>query len=374
MSVPFPAAGAPILAPLDPLLEEIRLILQITPDQFERAKQSYEAIGKWLGADGSPLATLRPNIYPQGSAATRTTVRPRSHEEYDLDLVCQVIATSLDPMRLYQMVYDRLNANATYAPLLVKKNRCIRVDYRGNFHLDILPARPDVAATQAGCVLVPDRNLGSWKHSNPKGYAAWFNERASTLVKSLRASTAPLPDQGSPDGLPPLNRVVQLLKRRRDMVFEGHDHAPRSIVLATLAGQFYTGQTSLLEALMSVLLCIEEAARQTNGIMEVRNPTNVKENFSEAWDEVSYAKFLRFVREFRSELQALSQLSGMPAVVGDLSKLFGDSVAKRAVDGFAKRLETAREHGSLRYTAVGGLTVGSANGRSYPHHTFYGAE
>lgn len=373
----YSSAAAPSFlspSPLDRLLEKICVVLQITEDQYERARQSYGAIGDWLGAEGSPLAALRPTIYPQGSAATRTTVRPRSHEEYDLDLVCQVQGVITDPMRLFEMVYARLRDHATYAPLLEKKNRCVRVNYKGNFHLDILPARPDTAGASAGCILVPDRGLGRWKESNPLGYARWFSQQGERVMKSARASVTPLPPQEEAHELPALNRVVQLMKRRRDMVFEGHDHAPRSIVLATLAATHYAGEVSLLEALIAGLTRIEDLARSVPGILEVRNPTNPAENFSEAWDEVSYAKFLRFIREFRDELATLSSVQGLPALSDRLSALFGGPVATKAVEAHTRDIEAARSSGGLRFSPGAGLTTVAGVGNAYPRNTFYGMD
>jgi len=77
-------------AHLDELLEEICVGLQLTDTQHEEAKSRNDAVGKWLAADGSELASYRPNIYPQGSVRLRTTVKPRGQDEYDVDLVCQM--------------------------------------------------------------------------------------------------------------------------------------------------------------------------------------------------------------------------------------------------------------------------------------------
>lgn len=68
---------------LDELVVEICRTLQITETQFKDAEAHYQAVGMWLRETGSPLFTLRPVIYPQGSMALLTTVRPRGREEYD---------------------------------------------------------------------------------------------------------------------------------------------------------------------------------------------------------------------------------------------------------------------------------------------------
>ena len=83
--------------------------------------------------------------------------------------------------------------------------RCIRLNYAGDFHLDIVPAIPDLLAGGT-CILVPDldANLSlhspqndRWKPSNPKGYKTWFEGRCVSLttLKCSRASVEPLPAQ-----------------------------------------------------------------------------------------------------------------------------------------------------------------------------------
>ena len=131
---------------LDDLLERICSKLQITPTQHEQADDRYRAIGDWLEAEGSPLARAKPVIYPQGSLRIGTTVRPLTRREYDLDLVCEL---ELDwrripnPVILLDVVEMRLKDHETYRTMLERKNRCIRVKYANQFHLDILPGCPD---------------------------------------------------------------------------------------------------------------------------------------------------------------------------------------------------------------------------------------
>ena len=71
------------------------------------------------------------------------------------------------------------------------KNRCVRVSYATEFHLDILPACPDRYAGGT-CVVVPDRKVQHWKASNPKGFAQWFlrtcESRAVRLLEKARTS------------------------------------------------------------------------------------------------------------------------------------------------------------------------------------------
>src|SRR5687768_7098072 len=121
-------------ADLDFLLAKITEDLQLTPPQYKNAVEKYGAVANWLRAPGSALAALAPDLYPQGSMALRTTLRPRGRVEYDLDIVCQTRPTSLSAMQLYDLLFRRLYESGHYRPILEKLKRCVRLNYAGDFH------------------------------------------------------------------------------------------------------------------------------------------------------------------------------------------------------------------------------------------------
>lgn len=358
---------------LDILLAEICRALQLTQTQYADAEQKYNAVADWLARPGSQLAPDRPTIYPQGSVATRTTTRPWGQQEFDLDLVCQIVREVLDPMWLYTAIGARLREHAYYATILKPMKRCWRLDYAGNFHMDILPARPD-RSRPGNAVLVPDRKLRDWCPSNPKDYARWFTLQAQTFPGVEARTTEPLPDNDPTEDRPPLNRAVQLLKRHRDICFMGDEDAPRSIVLTTLAGNHYRGQASVFECLLAILNGIATEIAATPGILIVRNPANAAENFAEAWhgNELAYRRFVRFIGEFRDGLRSLSGKTVAGGLTTELDSLFGVEPTRRAMEGFAQRMEKARADRSLRFAPAIGLTTIQEHSRPVPRNTFYG--
>ncbi len=245
------------ISQLDDLLNRIGVKLQISATAYGQAEDRYNAIGDWLRAKGSPLAQYDPEIYRQGSLRIGTTVKPKGRNEYDLDLVCEFQMDKElfpEPVKLLDIVWDRLYSNEMYRPMIERMNRCLRVNYANQFHLDILPACPN---PEAGlhCVVVPDCDADDWKDSNPKGYALWFESEAQRARAEFKRKNAePLPEQQAFEELEPLKRAVQLMKRHRDVVFEKTPKlAPISIVLTTLAAQHYQGQASVNEALRGIL-------------------------------------------------------------------------------------------------------------------------
>jgi hypothetical protein len=362
---------------LDYLLKQVIQDLQLTPTQYEEAVKHYEAVGRYLEHADSPLFHLRPAMFPQGSMALQTTVKPIGRQEHDLDIVSQTLPSGRDAMWLYETTYAWLAANPQYAPIIERYKRCIRLNYATKFHLDVVPAEPD-QDRPVPCILVPDRNILDWTPSNPLGYIGWFQSRAilRILEGRLRAM-APVPAQQSPEDKPPLVIAVQVMKRRRDWAFRNEiADAPRSVLLTTLAGLHYGGQASVIEAIYGILVATEAAidVAAPNRIVVV-NPTNPDESFTEAFNDVSYRKFTSFVRNFRREIaDLLSVVGGFPALTGQLAAMFGTEPAEKAVLNWGKRLNEARSR-ALRFSAAGGLAVeGDVSESTYrvPPNTFYG--
>lgn len=356
-------------SPLDVILAEVCSALQLSPTQYKDAKQKYEAVGDWL-ARCPRLGALKPEVYPQGSVAIGTTVKPRQQDEFDVDLVIQVASAEADPHRLYELVASRLEETDRYRPMVERKNRCIRLNYTGDIHLDALPAKPAPGATN-GEILVPDRELSDWSDSNPRGYAAWFLAKAEGLYFEARKRAEPLPEPEDADDKPPLKRAVQLLKRRRDLVFDGGEGvAPRSIVLTTLAARMYAGQLAVSTTLLDVVANIRRLTQETSGILVVPNPQNEAENFAEKWNAHSYRLFVRFIDDFHQDLQRLARLQGLSVVSDELSGLFGEEYVEKAMNRFSERARRKKDLNALRVAGTG-LSLG-ASGRKIPKHDFFG--
>ncbi len=64
------------------------------------------------------------------------------------------------------------------------KNRCIRLVYAGDFHMDILPGVQESVFDQ-NKIKVPDCELGNWVSSNPLGYGDWFMSKVNLVKESL---------------------------------------------------------------------------------------------------------------------------------------------------------------------------------------------
>src|SRR5258708_6658739 len=153
-------------------------------------------------------------------------------------------------------------------------------------------------------------------------------------MEALSESVRPLPSPVPSQYKYPLQRIVQMMKRHRDRFFNGDNDAARSIVLTTLAQSFYQGEQSLSNGLGTILNGILYAIETCRGIFPVPNPSNPQENFSDSWTPKSYGDFVAYIRNFRQQLDHLMQADGIESANEALGRLFGPTVAAKAINAF----------------------------------------
>jgi hypothetical protein len=366
---------------IDDLLKRTCEELQLNPSRYQQAVERYEAVCSWLEAKGSSVAAFSPTIYPQGSMQIGTTVRPFGRDEYDLDFVCEfrfLVNELHSPIQLLKLLEMRLRDHEVYRSILEVKNRCVRLSYANEFHMDVLPACPDLSVG-GSCLFVPDRKSQSWKHSNPKGYADWFESRCELALKllierrRLMAKAEPIPPQEAAEEKAILKRVVQLLKRWRDVHYQREPKlAPISMVLTTMAAHAYGGEQSVTEALTSVLNNFVSVTASSAPRLYVLNPANPKEDLSERWDDAAqYRAFVDGVRDLHARWNKVLVANGIHKISNELEHLFGEPV-RAAINKQGKALQELREKSALRVASTGLLTSSATVGVPVRANTFHG--
>lgn len=378
------------------ILDEICRDLELTEAQFEAAKVSYEAVADWIASSSNPLLQSV-SLYAHGSAALGTTVRPLAREDFDVDLICLVlgIATSIAPAELKKLIGDRLREHAVYRDMLEEKKRCWRLNYAREFHLDISPTIPNANCNNGG-ELVPDKSVKTWKPTNPTGYRLLFEERCKLVpvmryAKSVgrdegaRANVAPFPEQRAAKGI--LRRVVQLLKRHRDVFFADieADVAPISIIITTLAAQAYeycvrsfVFDTELDVVLGTIRMMPHFIDRPFVGgrrIYVVNNETTEGENFAERWNSEPEraVAFYQWHGTALADFESIAALEGLDVLTDGLSKALGSRVVRKVMDARTETVSTARAAKTLFVAPAVGLTLGgSANATQVPRNTHFG--
>jgi hypothetical protein len=392
------------------ILEEMGNNLDITQSQYNAAVTSYQAVGLHLAKHDSPLGKYSPEILPQGSFMLGTMIKPiHEDDDLDIDLVCQLVGKEANwtQFDLKRIVGEQLRSHATYAGMIKEPEgrRCWTLEYseQANYHMDILPSIVDSGyriilekafsanelANIDGLALritdnqtinyKTDTNHLNWLKSNPFGYARWFFDRASLhFVKSFSESVQPVPEY-SQEKLP-LQRVVQILKRHRDMMFDGDIQKPISIIITTLAAQAYGKELNLLDALSNIVATmpnfIEERYSPEHGkvIKWIRNPINEEENFADKWIEFPKRQenFMKWMKQVQNDLAEAQGRTGISNIQESLQKSFGDQLISKTFSNIAEKTTLSTKQGNTKIDFLEGVsTSGSINVKP---HNFYGEE
>ena len=312
--------------------------------------------------------------------ALGTTVAPIKGP-HDLDFVLQLSRdySTVDPMALIRTLYDFLRENGIYRGMTTLKNRCVRIEYADEFYMDVLPACLNVAAGR-GCIKVPDRALKGWSDSNPKGYVEEFEKRSKMIfVGRMLDKAAPVPDQQAVAEKKPLQLIVQLSKRWRDLYYANLDPklAPISVVLTTLAAETYRGERSVSQALTSMLGgvvdLIDLSRRRGEQHLHLHNPSNRAEDLTERWDSnpAAYGAFERGIRDFHRRWSRL--LAHQVNTHSELTELFGEPVAA-ALKKQAQGVQESRRAEKLGVTGGGRIAPLGIASVAIKRNSFYGTE
>lgn len=386
--------------------------LDITETQYNNLSQSYMAVGRFLENDPQ-FSDCHPVVSPQGSLRLGTIIQPiNKDDDLDVDLVCRFSSKPFwwTQKTIKDKVGDRLKASERYSSMLEKKEgrRCWTLLYRDNadnpkekYHMDILPcvandryndelarlSRETYSRNSIDKIAIritdkekegysTDPIIDNWLKSNPDGYALWFADRCkqSTHLREAKAEDI-IPIGKYTKDKSVLQRVVQLLKRHRDIMFcNDTDDKPISIIITTLAARAYKGETDVFEAFVNVVFDMENhIGRDSQRNCVIRNPVNEEENFADKWPTHPKRKenFFKWMAKLKNDLRSLQNNTGRD-LQRSLSDSFGQEVSGRAYTDFTAQKRSEFTNNAAKISSAGvlgtiGKTLNAAN-------TFYGKE
>lgn len=382
---------------LNIILVNIANELNISPAKRQKAVDSYDAVGKWIG-DGFEENCI--HVFPQGSMNLGTVVRPLTSEGddddgYDIDLVCLIEDGSfLELADIKNNIGDRLKENATYRKKLNKEGkRCWTLNYAG-FHMDILPCVPKgekydkLEQTSIKLTHKNEQNQYEARYSDPYKYGDWFRDQMKQVLLEEKGQYA-FRNQIEIDDVPeymvrtPLQQAVQLLKRHRDIYFQSDDeNAPISIIITTLAAKAYDNEKNLYTALNNIVIKMPRFIVKNENGYEILNPVMAEENFADKWNEnpLKVEAFNDWLRAVRRDIFDCDFAGfGLENLSQHLSQVFGKLPVNRAFLEFGDTIQTDRVAGELGFNNLneGIIRIQKSSGenvtRKIPDHTFFGA-
>lgn len=394
--------------PIEQILAEIAIGVQLTSTEDKKARERYEAIRNWIERDGSPLHDRVEEFYPQGSMAIGATIRARrSDEEYDVDIVVQVKYTdtaSMDPEKRLNELYEAVRGKkgSRYYDATKKQSRCVTIIYRDGMRLDMVPAKRRWSREEKVSVL-PHAPGGSRSPENRNyignsfGLAEWFKRQAGkagaygrqfaefTRQYELAQIHADADVQEIPEREPPQEKGLtvvglQLIKRFRNEAYKGSTaKPPPSVILARFAGEARGQATTLLDELVqqtSIMMGALAECRKNGDLLHMPNPICPEDILTDRWPRNQ-----RDQEIWHSKLQDLEK-SLIRLKNGDLSlreieevcaKIFGMEVSQKVIAQYADRHSAAVKKGDSTSIGPSGRLLPVAGlGMSVPRHTFYG--
>jgi hypothetical protein len=302
------------------ILEEMIEQLDLPEYVVDKTIQRYKSLGEWFNRDNNSFKDVDIDIFPQGSFALGTTIKPISNkEEYDLDMGCKINIPNFKSLYTQEQLKKMIGAELEsyrvakgFKKELEEKHRCWRLEYMDEikFHLDIVPCIPlnsdkhidykkqlvDAFSYEDSlnnsmvdtAINITDNRLVNytvisqdWNISNPQGYLKWFEHRMTIGDFGIynRSLVTPVPIYNRKTIL---QRCIQLLKRHRDNMFRENDSKPISIIITTLAARAYNGELNLEEAMSNILEKMPSYINTSSP--RVPNPVNPNEDFTDRWD------------------------------------------------------------------------------------------
>lgn len=371
--------------PLDAILAEIAVGLQLPPGLHAKAVARYKAVCDYIDRAGSPLASRVSCLYPQGSMAIDATISTRgTDDEYDIDAVAEITGGSEGP----EVLLDLLELALKDYPMsrIERKTRCITIYYADDMHLDVTPARRLAPKEKEGVIAHAKRGRPDehrFVPMNAYAFCEWYKQRAPienrfalALNRELYAKHGFVFDAAEVEDVPEQTPLIvksvttvalQLIKRHRNIFYADADgRMPPSVMLSCHAGHAASPGMGLANMVIRqarwTARAIAEAARQGK-LLEVPNPEFPAERFTDRWPE-NQSQQQTYARALNDLADGLQSFRDRDVELEDLQAWlrtrFGQRVVTRSVEAFNKRLGQqvqSRQHG---FTRSGGLYVPAA--------------
>lgn len=291
-------------------------------------------------------------FYPQGSYATETAIRPSDNGEFDVDVILLLDVKKDDSKEFFKWVLERVKTKKAYENNIKPKDRCIQINYAGDFHVDIVPAR----TTQGDSILIPSKREGDWIKTNPVGFKKWCDKQ-----------------QIRHDGK--FQSIVKILKFWRDQNVSSSS-APKSILLTTLVGHYMVAKNSYAETIVettkNIVTKLTELieGKEEDEVIQICNPSLEEENLARDWTVKKCRIFTsRLEKLYQQCLEAFEELHKETSIA-KWQTIFGSKKFPSELPEAAK-MASAVAAGSVFVNGEGILNQ-SNQGAAIKEHRFFG--
>lgn len=400
MNKPLAHSGvSPFDDPLDRILAQIALSIQLPPSLHDKAKGRYEAVRNYLERTTAFRNQIE-HFYPQGSMAIDATTSTRgTDDEYDLDLVSQLGGRfrAMKPLEILRELEDALSDYPVQR--VQRQTRCVTLYYADKMHLDITPALREYGAPDRESLIAhakgPNRSADDrLVDMNAFGFAGWYRQRTPLELRMARefhrrwrhlgegairadAEVDDVPEQTNFIVKNMATLALQLIKRFRNIRYAGYaGRIPPSVMLSYYAGMAAQPNSSLCAMVIRIAKWIMDSIERASLYgrrLHVANPVCPGDVFTDRWPESvqQQNEFAGHLRELLRALEAMRKGEMIPDGMMDwLREGFGERVVTKAAEDIAGEVGTAIQKSQHLYSRKGGLLLPTAAAVGLPGASF----
>jgi hypothetical protein len=407
----------PLSEPVDVLLADVAIRIQLSRTDYDKAEQRYQTLGDWIDRPASPLHGRVQLVYAQGSMAIGATTASRlTTDEFDVDSIAQLgLPRGTPPQTALDLLFESIRGEpgSLYYDMAERRTRCVTVHYADKMHADITPMirlfeRAERVSHLFHSKPEDSRDPDLTLTANPYGFAEWFkastpldHDFAQVFAKraqdyertkiATKADSEDLPDQEPAFLKSKAVIILQLMKRFRNVRYDRRTtRRPPSVMMCKLIADAANSTDTLLDELLHQARAMHATLQrwQNAGLLiVVANPTCPEDVLTDRWpgslrEQGEFIADLEYLIAKVERLTAGCPLQEMRAIMADL---FGEIPAEQAFHAFNKRMGReiqggrsahTRDSGRLilpAATAVSGVAAPSIE-RATPRHTFFGTE
>jgi hypothetical protein len=269
----------------------------------------------------SVLGPMYKEYISQGSWAHETIIQPVGDlDEFDADFLLHISEDdewSEWPSEYLRQLRAAFKRTAAYREKVIKKNRCVRIDYKNDCHVDVVPH----LTLGDGRQVIINYKEDKFEDTNPAGFTDWMKERDDLTGGNFR-------------------KVIRLLKYLRD--YKNTFSCP-SVILTTLLGQRVQAfdqesrYSDIPTTLISLLDDLEEWLYFYSSMPYLEDPSCPGTSFNHRWKEEQYRNFKDMTSKYAGWAREARDAQEDGAIAA-WQKMFGPDFVALEVEAAARSI------------------------------------
>jgi uncharacterized CHY-type Zn-finger protein len=289
--------------------------VNLNQSRIEQLEKRVETISSFLCKNDYAPRIWR--FTAQGSWAHKSIIKPPKNKDFDADLLA--IIGEVEGWRAKDYInelYYVFRNNQIYADKVSRGTRCVVLNYKGDFHLDVVPCI-QIIEGESKRFWVCNRCEDEFEETASESYTAWLAEKNLLTGRNQ------------------LQKVIRLLKYLRDI--KGTFSA-KSILLTTLVGMQIDDEVSssnyfsdLPTSLKNIVNWLDNFLQARPSMPVIENPVLSGEHFNRHWNQEKYENFRSKIHQYRDWIDDAYAEPDRDESIGKWRRVFGDDFAKGEV-------------------------------------------